>query len=100
MRNQGINIEQIRLKRDDILRLASEYGLRNIRVFGSVARGEAGPSSDIDVLVDVDENRSLLDLGGFQMDLQDLLGASVGVVTEQSLHWYIRDRVLGEAAPI
>jgi len=71
-----------------------------IRVFGSIARGEAGPDSDIDLLVELEPGRSLLDLGGLLMDLQDLLGHRVELVTEGSLHWYIRDRVLKEAVPL
>jgi uncharacterized protein len=97
MKQSGIELDQIRGRREEIFRLASTHGVKNVRVFGSVARGDAGPASDIDVLVDVEDNRSMFDLGGFQIDLQDLLGASVGVVTERSLHWYIRDRVLKEA---
>jgi hypothetical protein len=69
-------------------------------VFGSAARGEAGAESDVDILVDLDADRSLLDLGGLLMDLQDLLGRKVDVVTENALHWYIRDRVLQEALPL
>ena len=77
--------------------LAERYGVRNIRVFGSVARGEADAGSDIDLLVDVEPGRSLFDLGRFQMEMQALLGCRVDVVTEKALHWYIRDQVLREA---
>ncbi len=84
-------------KREEILRAAAFRGARNVRVFGSVVRGEAQPDSDIDFLVDLDPGRSLLDLGGLLMDLQQLLGRDVDVVTEQGLHWYIRDQVLAEA---
>ena len=87
-------------KRDDILRLANRHGARNVRVFGSAANGQAGPESDVDFLVDLDADRSLLDLGALLMDLQDLLGRKVDLVTEQALHWYIRDRVLREAVPL
>jgi hypothetical protein len=86
--------------RHEILRLAARRGARNVRVFGSAARGEAGAESDVDILVDLDADRSLLDLGGLLMDLQDLLGRPVDVVTENALHWYIRDRVLQEAVPL
>ncbi len=68
-----------------------------MRLFGSVSRGEAGSQSDVDILVDLEPGRSLLDLGGLLMDLEDLLGRKVDVVTEQGLHWYIRDKVLKEA---
>lgn len=68
-----------------------------MHVFGSAARGEAGPDSDVDLLVELEPDRSLFDLGGLLMDLQELLGCEVDVVTEQGLHWYIRDRIIAEA---
>lgn len=71
-----------------------------MRIFGSAARGDAGPESDVDVLVDLEPGRSLLDLGGLLMDLQDLLGARVDVVTEKGLRTRIRDEVLREAIPV
>jgi predicted nucleotidyltransferase len=92
--------ELLRPKREAILRLAAQHGARNVRIFGSVARGEARPESDVDVLVDLDPGRSLLDLGGLLMDLQDLLERKVDVVTEKGLHWYIRERVKKEAVPL
>ncbi len=87
-------------KRDDILRVAVKYGARNVRIFGSVARGEARPDSDVDVLVDLEPGRSLFDLGGLLMELQELLGCRVDVVTEQGLRPRIRERVLREAVPL
>ena len=87
-------------KRDEILRIAARHGAKNIRVFGSVARGDADAASDVDVLVDMEPGRSLLDMGGLLMDLQDLLGCSVDVVTERGLRPRIRDRVLKEAVPL
>ena len=87
-------------KRDEILRVATRYGAYNVRIFGSVARGEAGPDSDIDFLVDMEPDRSLFDVGGLLMELQDLLGQKVQVVTENGLHWYIHDQVLTEAEPL
>jgi uncharacterized protein len=87
-------------KRDEILRLAAQHGARNLRVFGSVARGEAGSESDVDFLVDLAPGYGLFDLGGLLMDLQELLGRSVDVLTESGLHWYIRERVLQEAVPL
>ncbi|MFH1745888.1 MAG: nucleotidyltransferase family protein [Planctomycetota bacterium] len=86
--------------RDEILRIAANYGARNVRVFGSVARGEADAKSDIDLLVDLDPGRSLLDLGGLLMDLQTLLGRPVDIVTEKGLRQRIRDAVLREAVPV
>jgi predicted nucleotidyltransferase len=87
-------------KREAILALAAKYGASNVRVFGSVADGEANEASDVDFLVDMAPGRSLFDLGGLLMDLQDLLGRKVDVVTESALHWYIRDRVLQQAKPL
>lgn len=90
----------IREKRDDIFRLSELHGARNVRVFGSVARDEAGPASDIDFLVDLEQGRSLLDLGGLLVDLERLLGRRVDIVTERGLHWYLRDTIIKEARPL
>ena len=87
-------------QREQILALAAKYGASNVRVFGSVVRGTADKDSDIDFLVDLEEGRSLFDLGGMLMDLQDLLQRGVDVVTEKGLHWYIRDKILKEAKPL
>lgn len=84
-------------KRDQILRLCAVYGARNLRVFGSVARGEADQDSDFDFLVEMEPGRSLFDLGGLQYDLEQLLDCPVDVVTERGLKARIRDRVLREA---
>ena len=90
----------LKSKREEILHAAARRGAKNVRVFGSAVRGEARPDSDIDFLVDLEPGRSLFDLGGLLMDLQQLLGREVDVVTENALHWYIRDRVLAEAKPL
>ena len=95
-----LNAEKLLTKRDRILRIAARYGAHNIRVFGSVARGEADTASDIDLLVDMEAGRSLLDLGGLQIELESLLGCRVDVVTERGLKARIRDRVLREAVPV
>lgn len=92
--------QKIYEKRDEILEIAARHGARNVRVFGSVARGEAGPDSDVDFLVSIEPGRSLLDLGALLMDLQDLLGCNVDVVTEAGLRARIRPRVLNEAKPL
>ena len=93
-------IELLHEKREDILRVANKRGASNIRVFGSVARGEADSKSDIDLLVDLEPGRSIFDLGGLLMDLQDLLSYNVDVVTERGLRERIRARVLQEAIPL
>lgn len=87
-------------KREEILCICAKHGARNVRVFGSVARGEADEQSDIDFLVDMEPGRSLLDLGGLLMDLQALLGQHVDVVTERGLKPRIRKRVLSEAVAL
>ena len=92
--------ELLKKKRKEILGIAANRGAYNVRIFGSVVRDDATPSSDIDFLVDLEPDRSLFDLGGLLMDLQNLLGREVDVVTEKGLHWYIRDRVLAEAQPL
>ena len=92
--------EVLKAKREEILRLAARHGARNVRLFGSVARGEADTESDVDVLVDMEPGRSLLDMGGLLMDLQELLGCRVDVVTERGLRERIRERVLQEAIPL
>lgn len=92
--------ELLHEKRENILRVASKRGASNVRVFGSVARGEADSKSDIDLLVDLEPGRSLFDLGGLLMDLQELLGQKVDLVTERGLRERIRERVLKEAIPL
>ena len=83
--------------RAEIRALAERYGIENVRVFGSMARGEAGEASDVDLLVSLPEGGSGLALGGLLMDVQDLLQRRVDVVTERSLHPALRERVLREA---
>lgn len=90
----------VRAKRKHILAIAAKYGASNVRLFGSVARGESRAESDVDFLVDLEPGRSLLDLGGLLVDLRELLGREVDVATEDMLHWYIRDPVLQEAVPL
>jgi uncharacterized protein len=90
----------VQAKREEILRIAAKYGARNLRLFGSRARGDARSDSDVDFLVDMPSGCSLLDVGRLMMDLQDVLGCKVDVVEPEGLHWYIRDRVLKEAVPL
>jgi len=96
-----LTLEALRAeRRDEILRLAARRGAHSLRVFGSVARGEADENSDLDLLVAWAPGRSLLDHAGLVQDLQELLGIKVHVGTEKSLHWYVRDRILREATPL
>jgi uncharacterized protein len=83
--------------RATILRIAAQHGARNVRVFGSVARGTDSETSDLDLLVAMEPGRSLLDLVALNQDLQDALGRPVDVVTEGGLSPYLRDRILAEA---
>lgn len=92
--------ETIQQKREEILGIAAKYGAYNVRLFGSVVRGEADEDSDIDILVDMESGRSLLDLGGLLMELQELLQCRVDVVTERGLRSRLRDHVLAEAKPL
>ena len=84
-------------RREEILELAKRRGAHSLRVFGSVARGEATENSDLDLLVAWEPGRSLMDHAGLVEDLQELLGVKVHVGTEKSLHWYVRDQILREA---
>ena len=87
-------------KRDEILRLAAKYGAKNVRVFGSLARGENDERSDIDFLVDLEPGRSLFDLGGLLMALHELLGMQVDVATEKALRPRLREQVLTDAVAL
>jgi predicted nucleotidyltransferase len=87
-------------KREEILRIAASHGAQSVRIFGSLARGEAGPDSDIDILVKLNLGRSLLDIVAIKQDLEDLLGCKVDVVTEAAISPYIREQVLKEAVAL
>lgn len=95
-----MSLENILERRGTILRLAGEHGARNVRVFGSVVRGEAREGSDLDLLVNLDPDRSLIDHVALVQDLQDALGCPVDVVNERALHLAIRDKVLAEAVAL
>ena len=96
-----MDIERLlREKRDDIRAIASKHGAYNVRVFGSVVRGEAGPDSDIDFLIDTGPTTSSWFPAGLILDLEEILGRRVEVVTAKALNPYIRDHVLDEAMPL
>ena len=90
----------LKQKRARVLEIANHYGAYNVRVFGSVARGEVDAQSDIDILVSLEPGRSLMDLGGLLYDLRKLMGVEVDVVTENGLRARIREQVLHEAIPL
>jgi predicted nucleotidyltransferase len=90
----------LRQRRKDILTIASRHGARSLRVFGSIARGDAHDGSDVDLLVDLEPGRSLLDVIAIKQDLEDVLGRPVDIVTEAALSPYIRQRVLAEAVAL
>jgi len=92
--------ELLQGKREEILRIARRYGAYNLRIFGSVARGQADEKSDVDFLVDLEPGRTLFDLGGLLYDLQELLQRPVDVVTENGLKDRIRPAVLREAVSL
>ena len=95
-----VTLDLIRKKRSRILTIAGRHGATNLRIFGSVARGEAGPESDLDLLVDLEPGRSLLDHIALIQDLEEALGCQVDVVTERALKERYRERILGEAVPL
>jgi predicted nucleotidyltransferase len=87
-------------RRDEILRLAAKRGAKNVRVFGSVARGDSDERSDVDFLVEMEPGRTLFDLSGLLLDLEAVLHTPVDVVTEKGLRPRVRERVLAEAVPL
>ncbi|MBU4232121.1 MAG: nucleotidyltransferase family protein [Desulfobacterales bacterium] len=89
--------ELLQQKRQQVLEIAEGHGARNVRLFGSVARGETTATSDLDLLIDMEPGRSLLDIVAIKQDLEELLGCKVDVVTEAAISPYLRDKVLHEA---
>lgn len=95
-----LTLQELRARRDEILELAQRYGATNLRVFGSVARGEATPDSDVDLLVNFREGTSLFELSGFWQDLQELLGRDVNLLSENGLKERFRKRIEGDIVPL
>lgn len=97
---RALTLQELRARRDEILELAQRYGATNLRVFGSVARGEATPDSDVDLLVNFREGTSLFELSGFWQDLQELLGRDVNLLSENGLKERFRKRIEGDIVPL
>lgn len=87
-------------KREEILRIAARHGASNVRIFGSVARGEADEASDIDFLVELEPGRSLLDHAALSVELEEFLGRNVDVVCDSAIYWLLRRRIKKEAVPL
>ena len=92
--------EVLRSKRAEVLAVVARHGARNARLFGSVARGRATIASDVDLLVDMEPGRTLLDLVGLEQDLAEMLGRAVDVVTDAGLSPHLRERILAEAVAL
>jgi predicted nucleotidyltransferase len=95
-----IDLDRLRVLRHEILGYAASRGARNVRVFGSAARGDADATSDVDLLVEMEPGRSLLDLVGLSQDLEDLLGARVDVLSDGGVSPHLRERIYAEAIPL
>jgi uncharacterized protein len=95
-----MTLEALRRRKQEILFAARKHGASNVMVFGSVARGEAAPRSDVDLLVEMESGRTLMDLGGLLSELEELLDAAVDVTTERMLKPHIRERAIRDATPL
>ena len=95
-----IDLPRLRARREEILGCASGHGARNVRVFGSVVRGESGASSDVDLLVEMEPGRSLIDLVGLWQDLEDMLGTHVDVLSDGGVSPHLRERIYAEAVSL
>lgn len=94
------DLDRLRDRREEILGYAATHGARNVRVFGSVVRGDADAASDVDLLVEMEPGRSLLDLVGLWQDLEDLLGTHVDVLSDGGVSPHLLERIYGEAVPL
>ena len=90
----------IKVKREEILQIAAEHGARNVRLIGSVARGDAGPDSDVDLLVELEPGCTLLDHAALILELEKLLGHKIDVASDLGLRHRVKERVLAEAVPL
>ncbi len=95
-----ITRQQLAERREEILAVARRYGAHDIRIFGSVARGDQNEGSDLDLIVRFDPDRSLFDHGGLLMDLEELLGVKVDIVSEGGMRPRFRDYVMNEVVPL
>lgn len=95
-----IDLPRLRDRREEILRYAAEHGARNVRVFGSMVRGNTDAASDVDLLVEMEPGRSLVDLVGLWQDLEDLLGTQVDVLSDGGVSPHLRERIYAEAVPL
>lgn len=100
MRRRAVSLEEVRARRQDIIRLSDRFGVRNVRVFGSVARGESDEDSDLDLLIDLAPGHGYFDMAGFALEVEELLGVFTQVATVGGLKLRIRDRVLREAVSV
>ena len=98
--NNVIKLADVRAKREEIYRIGKIYGVSNIRIFGSLARNSNTPASDLDLLVTLDHQHTLLDLGGFLSDLEDLFHCKVDVIADDSIHSSIMENILKDAVAI
>ncbi|HEY4234142.1 MAG TPA: nucleotidyltransferase family protein [Lacipirellulaceae bacterium] len=93
-------VQPLEQQREAILRIAAKYGARNVRVFGSMSHGAAADNSDVDLLVDLETGRSLLDQVGLKQELEKLLGRSVDIVVEGGISPYLEERIFAQAVPL
>ena len=96
----SVDLSRLRDRREEILRYAAEHGARNVRVFGSIVRGDSDAGSDVDLLVEMEAGRSLIDLVGLWQDLEDLLGTRVDVLSDGGVSPHLRERIYAEALPL
>ena len=97
---RAVTLGEVRAHRDEIVQLGERFGVRNIRVCGTVARGETTPDSDLDLLVDEDRGHGYVDMAGFALGVEDELGLFTQVATPKGLKLRIRDRILREAVAL